>query len=101
MASMSNLLERVAVRECFYAVQGEGARAGEPTVFVRVAGCNLNCWFCDTDWQYGDKFTVPEVVALVAQVAAPHQRTGSGARGAMRQAPPQPPVARVWAARNP
>jgi 7-carboxy-7-deazaguanine synthase len=62
----------ISVREAFYAIQGEGARAGEPSVFVRVAGCNLDCWFCDTDWQHGDKFTVDDVVALVARVSDPH-----------------------------
>lgn len=62
----------VAVREVFYAVQGEGARTGQPSVFLRVAGCNLNCWFCDTDWQYGDKLTVADVLTLVRTVSAPH-----------------------------
>lgn len=36
------------VSEMFYSVQGEGHGAGEAAVFVRFAGCNLNCEFCDT-----------------------------------------------------
>ena len=49
------------VKEIFYTLQGEGARAGRPSVFCRFAGCNLwtgreehraiaVCQFCDTDF---------------------------------------------------
>jgi 7-carboxy-7-deazaguanine synthase len=36
------------VTEVFASVQGEGLRQGEPTIFIRLAGCNLACAFCDT-----------------------------------------------------
>jgi organic radical activating enzyme len=36
------------INEIFYSIQGEGIRAGEPTVFIRFSGCNLKCKFCDT-----------------------------------------------------
>jgi 7-carboxy-7-deazaguanine synthase (Cx14CxxC type) len=50
-----------AVKEIFYTLQGEGANAGRPAVFLRFAGCNLwsgreedragaVCRFCDTDF---------------------------------------------------
>lgn len=50
-----------AVKEVFYTLQGEGARAGRPAVFLRFSGCNLwsgreearasaVCRFCDTDF---------------------------------------------------
>lgn len=50
-----------SVKEIFYTLQGEGARAGRPAVFCRFAGCNLwnglesgrsdaVCKFCDTDF---------------------------------------------------
>lgn len=39
------------VQEVFYTIQGEGPDAGTPAVFIRLAGCNLRCWFCDTDFE--------------------------------------------------
>src|SRR5665213_2888808 len=51
--------------EIFYSVQGEGMWAGTPAVFVRLAGCNLACGFCDTDYALKFVASVDEVVALV------------------------------------
>lgn len=36
------------ISEIFKSIQGEGLRVGEPSLFVRTAGCNLSCVFCDT-----------------------------------------------------
>ena len=55
----------LALAEIFYSVQGEGAWTGTPAVFVRLAGCNLNCRFCDTD--YSLKSFAP-ALAIVARV---------------------------------
>lgn len=49
------------VVEIFHSVQGEGANAGRSAVFVRLANCNKNCWFCDTDWSKGDEMTVQQL----------------------------------------
>lgn len=39
------------VQEVFYTLQGEGPFTGHPAVFVRVAGCNLSCFWCDTEFE--------------------------------------------------
>ena len=38
------------VVEIFSSINGEGTRAGQLAVFVRMQGCNLNCTYCDTNW---------------------------------------------------
>jgi organic radical activating enzyme len=51
--------------EIFYSVQGEGTWTGTPAAFVRLAGCNLACAFCDTDYALKFVAHVDEVVARV------------------------------------
>ena len=38
------------ISEIFYSIQGEGELTGVPSVFVRTAGCNLRCAWCDTPY---------------------------------------------------
>jgi len=73
-----------SVKEIFYTLQGEGAQAGSPAVFLRFSGCNLwtgreadrstaVCQFCDTDFVgtdgvNGDKFA--DAASLAAKVAS-------------------------------
>lgn len=40
------------VIEIFKSIDGEGIRAGYPTIFIRLAGCNLRCSYCDTKYSY-------------------------------------------------
>lgn len=55
------------VNEIFYSLQGEGHYTGTPAVFVRFAGCNLRCWFCDTDFEKGVEMNEDEIVEAVLQ----------------------------------
>lgn len=43
-------------------IQGEGPRVGEPAVFIRLAGCNLNCPACDTNYTAGRKLLSVETI---------------------------------------
>lgn len=50
------------ISEIFYSIQGEGAWTGTPAIFVRLAGCNLSCDFCDTDYSLKRLMSVDDVV---------------------------------------
>ena len=61
------------VNEIFYSLQGESSQAGRPCVFVRLAGCNLRCKYCDTQNAYenGIEMSVDQVVRAVAKYSCP------------------------------
>ncbi len=42
------------VAEHFVSINGESRFAGELAVFIRFAGCNLSCTYCDTAWAIAD-----------------------------------------------
>lgn len=55
----------LALAEVFYSIQGEGTWTGTPAVFVRLAGCNLACDFCDTDYSTKAIVSIDEIVSRV------------------------------------
>lgn len=58
------------ISEIFASLQGEGLRQGEPTIFIRLAGCNLKCSFCDTRraWRDGREYEAEKIVEKVARL---------------------------------
>ena len=53
------------VNEIFYSLQGEGGRQGEASIFIRLSGCNLNCEFCDTDFETGEVMNLGEIMEAI------------------------------------
>ncbi|MDO4993213.1 MAG: 7-carboxy-7-deazaguanine synthase QueE [Prevotellaceae bacterium] len=60
------------VNEIFHSLQGEGRFTGTPAVFVRLSGCNLNCWFCDTEFHSFKEMTEDEIVAEALKYPSRH-----------------------------
>ena len=50
------------INNIFYSLQGEGRNTGRAAVFVRFAGCNLRCPFCDTEFDSYREMTDEEIV---------------------------------------
>lgn len=60
----------LTVSELFFSIQGESTYAGLPCVFIRLAGCNLRCDYCDARYSYeetGRDLALTEIIAYVDQ----------------------------------
>lgn len=73
------------ISEIFKSIQGESTYAGLPSVFIRLAGCNLDCFWCDTGYAKAKKnakendeikgakeLSVDDVIKEVARLDARH-----------------------------
>lgn len=72
--------KRYSVNEIFFSLQGEGARAGTPNVFVRFSGCNMRCdvaagekspggFACDTEFESGRAMKGSQIVVSALKLA--------------------------------
>lgn len=89
------------VAECFFSIQGEGATAGLPAVFVRLQGCSVGCRWCDTKYAW-DPGAGREVALedLVTEAAAFPCRRGVVTGGEPLESPLFVPLAEALAARG-
>lgn len=53
------------INDIFYSLQGEGHNTGRAAVFIRFAGCNLRCSFCDTEFNAYREISDEEIVDAV------------------------------------
>lgn len=58
-------MKPLKVNEIAYTIQGEGRRAGEASIFIRLTGCDLQCSFCDTEFESGEELTVDELYSQI------------------------------------
>lgn len=63
-------LNKLPIMEQFYSVQGEGYYSGRPAYFIRIAGCDVGCTWCDVkeswDANKHEFLSIKSIVDLVA-----------------------------------
>lgn len=64
--------DSLIVNEIFDSIDGEGLRTGELATFIRLAGCNLRCRYCDTKYSLqinqGKEMTINEIIDKVKEI---------------------------------
>lgn len=64
------------VNEIFYSIQGEGRWTGRPAIFIRFAGCNRSCDYCDTKHEKYMKVSLENIITFLGWWA-PHDKNGT------------------------
>ena len=60
------MTEPLLVSELFSSLQGESTRAGLPCLFIRLAGCNLRCRYCDARYTWEEPGETKTAAAILA-----------------------------------
>ena len=57
------------INEIFVSIQGESTYTGRPCIFIRTAGCNLRCSYCDTEYAFydGKEMSSDEIFDIVEE----------------------------------
>ncbi|MFN2239847.1 MAG: radical SAM protein [Thermoanaerobaculia bacterium] len=57
----------IRITEIFHSIQGESTHVGRPCIFIRLAGCNLRCVWCDSEYTFtgGEKMSVEEILEKI------------------------------------
>ncbi len=68
---------KLPIVEIFESIEGEGTKAGYPTIFIRLFGCNLRCSWCDTPYSYPPStpekwLSISEIINEVKKYSAQH-----------------------------
>ena len=58
----------IEICELFYSIQGESSYAGYPCFFIRFAGCNLRCTYCDTRYAYEGQHLPYSLSGILAEL---------------------------------
>ena len=61
------------INNIFYSLQGEGRNTGRAAVFIRFAGCNLRCSFCDTEFESYREMSDEEILDAVKTLVPSNQ----------------------------
>lgn len=56
------------VSEIFYSLQGEGTHVGRPAIFIRLAGCNRSCLWCDEKEKPFKRMSIDSVMVKMAEL---------------------------------
>src|SRR5262249_40854545 len=60
------------ITEIYQSIQGESSYAGLPCIFIRERGCDLRCFWCDSEFAFygGEQMTVEQIIERVRQYPA-------------------------------
>lgn len=73
---VTHAIPKIDVHSIFHTIQGEGPFVGYPAVFFRMAGCNLQCPLCDTDYTTNrEKLYIFQAYNMIDELFLKHPKT--------------------------